>query len=119
MATKGPKSSPRSPVEGASTLRSDVQIAKRMAQTRNPDACSNSEGRIWHYGRDYITLDFTWQAVPEDALRREVATYDSDDARLNKGRIDSILACFGDQLGDQPDFFAQRVLGINCADHLR
>jgi phage/plasmid-associated DNA primase len=51
-------------------------------------------------------------------LRREAAAYDSAHASLGKARIDSILNCFGDQLGDQPDFFAQRALGINCADGL-
>src|SRR5215472_14254725 len=90
-------------------LRSDVQIAQAMAGTHATDKAA--EGRIWRYQE-------TWQAIPEHELRQEAMAYDSDSASLSKGRIDSILACLGDALGSDPDFFAARTVGINCANGL-
>ena len=92
----------------APALRSDVQIAKDMALGHATD--KNAEGRIWRF------YDRRWQAIPEDELRQKAMQYDGDDALLSKSRIDSILACLGYELGDDPEFFAGRVIGINCAD---
>ena len=92
----------------APALKSDVQIAKDMALAHADD--KNAEGRIWRFH------DRRWQAIPEDELRQKAMQYDGDDALLSKSRIDSILACLGYELGDDPEFFAGRVIGINCAD---
>jgi P4 family phage/plasmid primase-like protien len=91
-------------------LRSDVQIAKAMAEAHAAD--KNAEGRIWRF------RDRRWQAILEDELHREAMRYDSEAAPLSKGRVDSIIACLGYELGDDLEFFAGRIVGINCASGL-
>src|SRR6516162_966391 len=98
--------------QGSVALKSDVQIARRLAKKHANDV--NAEGRIWRFRAD----DRCWQAIPEDELRREAMKYDDEGVLLSKGRLDSILACLGYHLGEQPEFFAGRIVGINCADGL-
>jgi hypothetical protein len=93
MPPNNQKSSPRPQDEAVAVLRSDVQIAKHMAQKRDADAWTFAEGRIWRYFM--ITAGVcTWQAIPEDELRREAAEYDGPATSLNKARIDSYPRVF-------------------------
>jgi P4 family phage/plasmid primase-like protien len=96
----------RANTEAGQVLKSDVQIAEAMARAHI--AAKYSDGRIWHYRKN------RWQPIQVSKLRQEAMAYDGDQTSLSKGRIDSIIACLEDML-DAPDFFDDRLLGINCA----
>ncbi len=101
-------------------IGSDVELAQRVREdlTERLGRVVHAEGTFWHYERTH------WQPVPERLLRMAVHRYDGAQyetpsgepsrVKLGKGRIDSIInECA--TLCSEPEFFAGRPIGINCA----
>lgn len=92
---------------------SDVEIAQQIAAALS--GAVSCEGDFWRY------IGTHWEAIPKHEVERRAMDYDgcccSDGTRvkLNDHRIKSILAILAATLA-QPDFFAERVVGINCAN---
>ena len=101
-------------------IGSDVELAQRVREDliERLGRVVHAEGTFWHYDRTH------WQPVPDRLLRITVHRYDGAEyetpsgepsrVKLGKGRIDSIInECA--TLCSEPEFFAGRPIGINCA----
>jgi P4 family phage/plasmid primase-like protien len=102
------------------SLGSDVEIAGRVVQDlvdRFGEVVS-CDGAIWRYTGTH------WEAIADEMLCLSVHAYDGaqfftpkgDPAlvKLNRSRVESILACMKPGIV-RPDFFAEAEVGINCA----
>ncbi len=101
-------------------IGSDVEIARRLRAdlVGQFGRVVHAEGIFWRYGASH------WEAIADHELRAAVHPYDGaffmtpmgelSRVKLGKGRIDSVLNECATLCAD-PEFFAKRATGINCA----
>jgi putative DNA primase/helicase len=101
-------------------IGSDVEIAGRVVQglvDRFGEVVS-CDGAFWRYTGTH------WEAIADKELWLTVYAYDGAQfltpkgdpslVKLNRSRVESILACMNPEIA-RPDFFAEAAVGINCA----
>src|SRR4051812_17092040 len=96
-------------------IGSDVEIARRVTEDLSVKygEVVYCEGAFWYFGGTH------WMAIPDEALRLTIYRYDGaiyvtpegklQAAKLNRARIDSILACMQPALFHR-DFFTTSVI---------
>jgi P4 family phage/plasmid primase-like protien len=99
-------------------IGSDVEISRRIAESlkKRHGEVVHSEGHIWNFNGVH------WEPFAENELRLIIHRFDganisgsnSHCVKLSKRRIDSIRSELAVIL-DEPEFFANPNVGINCA----
>jgi putative DNA primase/helicase len=104
-------------------IGSDVEIARRVIEDLRGKygEIIYCEGMFWHFNETH------WMAIPDEALRLAIYRYGGvifvtpedklQATKLNRARIDSILACMQPALVDE-DFFTTSAIGVNCLSGL-